>query len=219
MPKATRTLATFVHAAPAGWLARRGVRLFKLLARPVGADAPPDPGALQPRVLDEHDVLRLCHPSLDLRPDAVRAAYARGDLFLGAFSADALCGYCWVAFRPLPHLDGVWVRFSERVAWIYKSFVLPSHRGQGIAATLYRFAQRPAADRGCLRLAICMESRNRASVRAAQRAGFLDAGYGGYVRCGPLFRAWCSRPARNLGVEFLLPRQRYGALLSPTMYK
>ena len=198
----------FIYAAPAGWLARRGLRFFKLFAMPVAADGSPASSDARMRVLGEREVLQLCtDPSLDLRADAVAAAYARGDVCLGAFAADALCGYCWLAFAPLPHLDGVWVRFDRRVAWIYKSFVLPSHRGQGIASSLYRFAQQVGARRDCSHLAICMESRNQASARAAQRAGFLAAGDGGYLRCGPFFRAWFSRRARAFNVEFLLPGQ------------
>src|SRR4051812_21953928 len=103
-----------LHAKLAGVLSRRaGARLFRLFERTL------DAGALEPsagaalRFLPEGAVLRLCDDAqLALRPEGFTAAYARGDLCIGAFTADVLAGYCWIAFAPLPHLDGVWVKFD-----------------------------------------------------------------------------------------------------------
>ncbi len=86
-------------------------------------------------------MLPLCRdPQFDLSEDKVSAAYARGDLCVAAFDAGSPVGYCWFAFAPVPHLDGVWVEFHADAVWTHKSLVLPSHRGRGVAPALYRFA-------------------------------------------------------------------------------
>src|SRR5918992_2478959 len=127
-----------------------GVRLFRMFGRPLGRLPGAKQNSLDLRVLCVPDLLPLCADAeLNLRPDAVVAAYQRGDLCVAAFDGDRLAGYCWVAFRPLPHLDGVWVRFEPAVAWAYKSLVRPAYRGRGIAAALYRFLDPECLNRGC----------------------------------------------------------------------
>lgn len=199
-----------IHAKVAGRLARHaGMRLFRLFARALEPRRSAAPAALQLRRLSEPDVLDLCRdPELDLRRDAVAAAYARGDWCVAAFDADAVAGYCWLAFAPLPHLDGVWVRFDRRVAWTYKSLVLPSYRGKGIAPALYGFSDADSQERGCSDSVICVESHNRPSISAALRAGYAASGYGGYVLRGSRLATWSSPAAKRDGVSFFLPASR-----------
>ena len=52
---------------------------------------------------------------------------------------------------------------------------------------------------------ICVERRNTSSIRAAQKAGFADAGAGGYLRRGRVFFGWYSSPLRKDGVSFFIP--------------
>lgn len=142
---------------------------------------------------------------LDLREDAVAAAAARGDLCLGAFADGGLVGYCWFAFAPLPHLDGVWVRFGPDIAWVYKSFVRPSHRGRRIARSLYRYGDRACRERGRNSSLICVESHNLPSVRAALAAGYGNLGGAGYLRRIGAFVQWRSPAVRKRGVSFFVP--------------
>ena len=187
-------------------LARRaGIRLFRFFARDISEseDAPP-PGGIALELLSQEEVIEYGRDlELDLRAEAVRAAYGRGDLCMAALEDGRLVGYCWLAFRPLPHLDGVWVRFGDATAWIYKSLVRPSHRGRGIARALYRFGDLTCAERGRRHSVICVESHNAPSVRAALRAGYRPAGYGGYVVRGLPLLEWCSPAARAHGVAFM----------------
>jgi GNAT superfamily N-acetyltransferase len=196
-----------IPAKVAGRLARHaGLRLFRLFSRPLELRRSAAPSGLGLRRLSEFEVLDLCRdPKLDLRRDAVAAAYARGDLCIAAFDAGAVAGYCWLAFAPLPHLDGVWVDFDRRVAWTYKSLVLPSYRGKGIAPALYAFSDADSQERGCGDSVICVESHNRPSIGAALRAGYAPSGYGGYLLRGSRLRAWSSPAARAHGVAFFLP--------------
>lgn len=134
-------------------LARRaGVRVFRLFARPLAdreANAIGWPN-IKLRIIQEVDLLPLCADAdLDLEQGRIKAAYARGDLCVGAYDhAGLLVGYCWLAFSALPHLDGVWVDFGPEVVWRYKSLVRPSHRGRGIASALYRFLATISSDSG-----------------------------------------------------------------------
>lgn len=187
-------------------LARRaGLRVFRVLSRPLEAVSAPSP--LAPRRLREDEVLALCaDPQLDLREDAVRAAFARGDLCVAVPDGDTVAGYCWFAFSPLPHLDGVWVEFGSHAAWTYKSLVRPSHRGRGIAPGLYRFADAACRERGRTLSLICVEEHNAPSIAAALRAGFAPSGRAAWVRRSGAVRTWHSDAVTQQGVRFYVPR-------------
>jgi GNAT superfamily N-acetyltransferase len=192
----------------ASMLSRRaGVRLFRFYSRRLGpAEATLPPQGVELRTLSAGDARALCEsPALDLAPDNVSAAYARGDVCVGALIAGRLAGYCWLAFGPLHHLDGVWVQFDARTAWIYKSLVLPEHRGRGIAAALYRFAGPLSIERRRESAIICMEDHNQSSIAAARRAGYTAAGRAGYWLRGTQLRVWRSPAVKRAAVRFYLP--------------
>lgn len=192
-------------------LARRaGLRAFRFFRRELDPAASASaPAGLEIRALAEREVAPLCRrDALNLRPETVSAAYARGDFCAAAYESGELVGYCWLAFAPLPHLDGVWVGFSEEAAWTYKSFVLPSHRGRGIAPALYRFADRLCAERGRAFSILCTEAHNRPSVSASLRGGYAPAGHAAYLHPGKSLLAWMSPGARRLGVRFFVPAAR-----------
>lgn len=185
-----------------------GLRFFRFFERPLDAHARPAlPATATIRFLERDETAALCvQGDLDLRRDNVVAAFRRGDLCVGAFDGDAIAGYCWLAFAPLHHLDGVSVKFAADVAWIYKSLVRPAYRGRGIAAALYVHADASCRERGRRCSLICVESHNKPSVVAATRAGYRSAGRAAYVRRGPVFADWYS-PAlvQRYGVSFFLP--------------
>jgi GNAT superfamily N-acetyltransferase len=201
-----------MHERLARGLARgAGLRVFRLFTRAL------DPGAtttvragLELRVLGERDVVPLCrNAELDLRVEKVNAAYARGDFCAGAYESGELAGYCWFAFSRLPHLDGVWVDFDEEGVWMYKSLVLPLHRGRRIAPALYRFTDRLCAERHRTSSIICTEAHNRPSISAIRRAGYTAAGYAGYLRRGKTLLTWASpAAARRTSVHFYVPDSR-----------
>lgn len=164
---------------------------------------------LDVRLQSERDVAALCgEQDLDLREPSVTAAYSRGDFCVAAYDGGLVAGYCWLAFAPLPHLDGVSVKFGRQVAWVYKSLVRPTHRGRGIAPHLYRYADAACRERGRTSSVICVESHNAPSVAAALRAGYADIGRAAYVRRGPVFLDWYSAPVREHGVSFFIPDRR-----------
>ena len=187
---------------------RAGLRLFRFCARAVAPDqAGLAPAGLELRALPAEAVLPLCaEDDLSLRPEMVTAAFARGDACVAAFVGGSLAGYCWLSCVSLPHLDGVWVEFAPEVAWVYKSFVRPSHRGRGIAAALYGLTDREAHDRGRTLSVICVETRNTPSIAAARRAGYRCVGSAGYLHCGGLLVDWYSSWARRRGIAFHVPK-------------
>lgn len=182
-----------------------GIRLFRFFTRPLD----PSAGVLTPpgirvRLVNEADLLPSCaNPTLDLTPARIEAAFARGDLCAGAFKGEALVGYCWFAFAPLPHLDGVWVDFHAEGVWMYKSLVLPAYRGRRIAEALYRFTDAACAARGRRFSISCVETHNRASI-AAKRGTYTAAGYAAWQLGRERLRVWRSPAAARLAVRFFL---------------
>lgn len=184
---------------------RAGLRLFRLFSRPLQDPPAPSPTLILRR-MDERDMLALCaDPSLDLREEGVRAAFARGDVCVAALDDSALAGYCWFAFAPLHQLDGVWVAFGPQAAWTYKSLVRPAYRGRGVAPALYRYADAACREHGSRTSLISVESHNAPSIRAALRAGYADAGRAGYLCRGRHLLPWYSAAASRHGVRFFLP--------------
>lgn len=73
-------------------------RLFSMLLRPGGACERAH--GIEFRLLPKTDVMALCSdPSLDLRHDNVAAAYARGDVCVGALEGEAV-GVVLACTRP-----------------------------------------------------------------------------------------------------------------------
>jgi GNAT superfamily N-acetyltransferase len=197
-----------LHERLASTLARRaGVRGFRFFRRTLDSAAPPTiPRGLELRMLGERDAARLCRRAeLDFQPAKLDAAFARGDLCAGAYESDELVGYCWFAFAPLPHLDGVWVDFHEEGVWMYKSLVLPSCRGRGIAPALYRFTDGLCLERRRKFSISCVETHNRPSVSSILRSGYTLAGYAAYLRRGRTLLTWTSPGAQRMAVRFYIP--------------
>jgi GNAT superfamily N-acetyltransferase len=184
-----------------------GLRLFVLLSRSLATQPEQAPDGISLRVLAYEEVLRFGEDAtLDLRHEAVYAAHARGDVCVGAFERGALAGYCWLAFAPLHHLDGVSVQFGADVVWTYKSLVRNAYRGRGIAPALYRHADALCLERGRARSLICVESHNGASIAAALRAGYARAGRAAYIRRGRFFADWYSEGLiSRYGLSFFVP--------------
>jgi GNAT superfamily N-acetyltransferase len=192
------------YARLARGLSRRaGLRVFRFFSMRGSAEAGAAPRGLEMRQLAQRDVVTLCaDPQFDLAEDKVREAFARGDLCIAGFERDRVVAYCWVAFAPLPHLDGVWAQFARRASWVYRSLVLPAHRGRGLAPALYGVARNVSLARGRESSLICVESHNASSINAARSGGYAPCGYGAYVLVGSRLASWISPRAKAVGVRF-----------------
>lgn len=197
-----------LHRALSRALYRLGsARLFRFYSRS-SAEAVPSKagGGADLKWLSEKELHGLsANAELDLTPEKIGMACARGDLCAAAYVNERLAGYCWFSTAPLPHMDGVWVEYSPQVLWIYKSFVLPAYRGRGIAPALYGLASDLARGRDCTASLICVESHNAASVAAARRAAHLPAGMAAYRVTDASVAAWYGGALRAYGVRFYRP--------------
>jgi len=172
------------------WL---GVRAYAVFRRTLGGAGAARPTDLAFRMVPESDVLRVAaDPHLDLCALSVRAAFARGDLCVGAFDGGKLAGYAWFAQAPAPHVMGLQVRFAAHVVYTYKTLVRPQYRGRGIAPALYAFPDAHFRALGRSEAALCVDTHNRASIAAARKSGGALAGWLAYWHRGRHFRAYHS---------------------------
>jgi ribosomal protein S18 acetylase RimI-like enzyme len=184
---------------------RLGLQFWRVLTRPLGEPAVPPPG-MELRVLSPDDARqRWSDAELGLSAEKADEAFARGDVCVGAFDGAALVGYAWFAYRPAPHVDGLWMEFDPRSIYIYRAFVKPRYRGRGIAPALYRFADQRFLAEGRTYAVICVNAHNRASIAAAERSGARASGYSAYFSRGRRFIPVRSRGAARCGFRFYRP--------------
>jgi hypothetical protein len=148
---------------------------------------------------------------LDLDPQFIREATARGDLAWGAFEHDRLVGYTWRASSQAPFADGVWVRVPTPFQYGYKSYTLPSHRGLGIYPATGRVADQESLELGYPAMLHLVDIANIASLRAANQLGSRTAGYAGYLKLFGRRLTFRSPGARAIGVQLYVPRSARAA--------
>ena len=190
-----------------------GLSAFRVLARPLadaascGADVP---GGIRCRLLAEDELLSHCWDrELELSEKSARAAFARGDLCVGALEGERLVGYAWYAFGATPESRGVWLDFAPQLRYSYKHFVRPGERGRRIAAGLLPAGDALCRERGrsgCLTL---VHTHNRASIRASERTGARTAGFAAYLKVFGRVLCWYSPGAKALGLRFFRPQSNF----------
>jgi ribosomal protein S18 acetylase RimI-like enzyme len=155
-----------------------GAQAYRLMTRPLGHGAPPPcPPGIVLRTLRSAQLLPHCaRAELELHPDAVCAAEARGETCVGALHDGALVGYVWYALAPAPHFGGTWAEFDPRSVYMYKALVLPQWRGRGIAPALWLHEDERFARAGRDYAVTCIAVHNRASLGAARAAGYRGRG-------------------------------------------
>lgn len=186
-------------------LARRGgLHVFRVFHRELDPSATwAYPVGYDFGVLSEGEAAAACADSeLDLSEKAVREAYRRGSVCIGARAAQDLAGYVWFAFDTAPHLQGVWVRVPPQAIYRYKAYVRPAHRGKGVAPALYRFADTVFRGRGRQYVVNCIATHNFASISASRRSGAQTLGYLGYWQKGERYVAFHSSAVRRFGLRF-----------------
>jgi hypothetical protein len=142
-------------------------------------------------------------PSLELTPDFVRAAAARGDRCYAIWSRDRLVSYGWYSNRPTDIGDGLTLRFNPRFTYMYKGYTTPEFRGRRLHGIGMARALAGHAAAGSLGLVSYVERTNTASLRSVYRLGFRDAGR---VITTSIFgkviaHAGVSRPDLAIGVQ------------------
>ena len=185
---------------------RLGIHVWRVFIRPLGLSLQTQPAAIEVRFITPADGDGLWTEGvLDLTAAKASAAFARGDVCIGAFDGGCLVAYAWLASQPAPHVDGLWMAFDPRAIYIYRAFVRPEYRGRRIAPALYSFADTVFLSQGKKYAVICVSIYNRASIAAAQRSGALTAGYTAYWSAGSWFVAMHSAGAKRCGFRFYRP--------------
>jgi GNAT superfamily N-acetyltransferase len=195
-----------MYARAVGWLQRHlGLTLCRVVSRPLDP-APSDHGRLahvRYAVMKADELIAHCADrELELSSAQVRAAFARGDLCVGALDGETLVGYEWFAFGPTPHVKGVCVEFDFGARYGYKQFVRPAYRGRRIAAGLSSHGDYWCMRRGCNRTVAFIQLENFASWRASARLGSRTVGYAGYLDLFGVVLPFRTRGARDLGFRF-----------------
>jgi hypothetical protein len=190
-----------------------GLSLYQVLGRPLDAAPAAAAGAVRFVLLAESELLPFCgEAALDLSPGTARAAFARGDLCVGALEQGRLLGYAWFAFGATPESAGVWVEPGPAARYTYKHFVRPECRGRGLLAGMLRAADAASAARGRSRCVTLIYTYNRASIRASERAGARTAGYVATLRLFGRLLCWRSPGAAREAIRLFKPQSNFRRL-------
>ena len=183
-----------------------GIQVYRVGLRPLVKTEQRLDG-ISVRIAQPEELLTAANdPELDMRPDFVRSALARGDFAIGAFEGNRLVGYAWRTLTAAPDCDGLWARVEPPCHYLYKGFTLPSHRGKHIQVAIPAFSDRYFLEQGYTSEVGIVDVSNFASLSNGKRLGRRKAGYAGYVKwfghCFP-FR---TPGAKKIGFELFRPR-------------
>lgn len=169
------------------------VRDLQRAARP----APHVPAGITVRIARPEELAAAAKdPDLDMDPEVIRGALARGDIAFGAFDGKSLVAYTWRAFKACPHKDGLWATFEAPYLYQYHSHTRPSFRGKRIQLAVTNFSDEYALRRGYMGVVAFADVSNFSSLAMHEVAGEQAIGYAGYVK-------WFGRPVpyRTPGVK------------------
>ena len=161
-----------------------GLRVYRVNLRLLSrsASAPEVSGGMAFRVATSEELTRATgDPELEMRPQFVGDALARGDVAFGAFEGDRLVGYTWRTFAYAPHVDGLWVGVDRPFQYSYKGFTRPSRRGRGIHAAITRFADAYLIEHGYAAEVGFVDVTNFAGLAVADSMGRRKIGYAGHL--------------------------------------
>lgn len=162
--------------------------------------------ALILRPIDPDELAVVCQdPELDMTPDFVRNAVARGDLAFGAFDGSRLIGYIWRSIQCAPDADGVWVRVKRPYNYSYKAYTRPAYRGQRISPALFLYSDDEVRKLGYEYRVGFVGLTNHASLELSKHIGATIIGRAGYLAWfGKLF-SFRSAAVKKIGFEFFRP--------------
>jgi hypothetical protein len=137
-------------------------------------------------------------PALDLTPEFLREAFARGDFCTGAYEGEHLVAYSWRTTKCAPVAGTLWLRLEkENCQYVYKTLVLPSHRGNRLKTSAGRVHDYEFVERGVTRNVSYIALSNLESLKSSFRdPDRRRLGYAGFLKCrGRYF------PFRTAGVK------------------
>lgn len=181
-----------------------GLHLYRINVRPlVGrGGGPHSASGLSLRAVQPEELLKAAgDPDLDMPPDFVRSALARGDMAFGAFEGDRLVAYTWRTFSAAPYSDGLWARVERPYQYTYKSFTRPACRGRHIHADITLCADRYLLERGYTAEVGFIDLTNFTSIGVAKYLGRRRIAYAGYMKWFGRRILFRTPAARKVGAE------------------
>ena len=129
---------------------------------------------------EELKAYSLGNPALDMAPEMLSSALARGDYCVGTIIDGQLVSYAWRSFSDVPHTDKIWVRVGPNSSYNYKSYTLPAFRGQHIGERRKYCGNKPLQRRGINNKQSFIASTNYSSLAGTRRGNSKHLGYAGY---------------------------------------
>jgi hypothetical protein len=157
------------------WLDLRLMWVFRRTLVPVTADRHPEPEFAFREMTAAELLEAAADPALELAPQRIEEAAARGDWFFGVFQRERLVGYRWYSSSgSVPCWPGMSIRFAyPQRAYGYRTFTHPEFRGQRLHAYGAAQSDRALLERGCTHTIGYIDATNFASLRAYSRFGAL----------------------------------------------
>ena len=148
-------------------------------------------------------------PDLDLSPDFVREAFARGDVCAGAYDGDHLVAYAWKTTECVPVAGSLWIRLEkDGCRYGYKSLVLPRYRGDRLGTSVGRVSDHVFVERGITRTVSVITLSNLASLRSSFRdPKRRRIGFAGFIERGNSYRTFRTPGVREYFSLFTLGGQ------------
>ena len=185
-----------------------GLHIYRVNKRPLGRHLgmPDLPSGITLAIVPSGKLLDAAvDTGLDIDPNFVRAALARGDLAFGAFDGDRLIAYVWRSCTAAPHAEGLWVRVDRPCYYAYKAFTLPSYRGKRIHIAVSLLCDKYFMERGYIAEVGFSEISNYPAIAAAKFLGRRRVGFAGYVKCWGRCIPFRTPGLKKLGFEFFEP--------------
>jgi hypothetical protein len=187
-----------------------GVHVYRINVRPLVRRPPGEylPEGVSVRLATREVLLEASEdPELDLSPEFVRDALARGDVPFGAFEGERLVAYLWRTYTAAPDKAGLWARVGPPYVYAYKAFTRASHRGKRIHGAITFLADAYLLDRGFAFEVGYTEPTNYSAIRAAELLGRRKIGYAGYAKWFGRIVPFRTPAVREIGAELFQPRR------------
>ena len=148
-----------------------------------------------------------CHqaarnPALDLPPEFVTDALARGDMCHAARVDGKVVSYAWRSCSTAPADPGIEVCVPSGYSYGYKAFTLPDHRGQGIYPAIASAEISSCQTAGLTHGVSFTEVYDYSFLNAEQKFGNTRVGLAGYVRIGRKIVTFSCPAVKTLGLRF-----------------
>jgi hypothetical protein len=192
---------------------RFGLRLYGVYVRTlVRAEVRhdfPDDFSLRAFTLDsEAELLSLAKRSeLQLTPDFVHTALARGDVCSAIIYDDEIVAFDWSAFSATPArvVESVYVDFNQQCRYGYFAYTLPEFRGRHLFRIFLAAKDRYFIERGLTYSIAFIATDNLSSIHYAQANGNRRVGFAGFLQRGLLFIPFRTPGASHYDFRFFRP--------------